>query len=151
MQRTRALAASLAASLAFAASAIAATAPQSSSSDNSRLASQYSEWAGGKSNAESLIAGLRSGSPVTLSTYGANRSVSIAGFTPAGPMSHGAVSNALANAQRSLSRLGITHPTAEQIQAALIGGEVLLPDGATTQLRGAVAARGTGPSRVAGR
>jgi hypothetical protein len=61
------------------------------------------------------------------------------------------VSSALSGAQRSLQRMGITRPSAEQIQAALIGGEVLLPDGATTQLRGAVAARGTGPSRVAGR
>jgi len=146
MQRTRALAASLAASLAFAASAMAATAPQSSSSDNSRLASQYSEWAGGKSNAESLIAGLRSGSPVTLSTYGSNRSVSIAGFTPAGPMSQGAVSSALANAQRSLSRLGITHPTAEQIQAALIGGEVATSNGKLVAVRGSVSASGgSGP------
>jgi hypothetical protein len=150
MQRTRALAASLAASLAFAASAMAATAPQSSSSDNSRLAAQYSEWAGGQSNAETLIAGLRSGSPVTLSTYGANRSVSIAGFTPAGPMSHGAVSNALANAQRSLSRLGITRPNAEQIQAALIGGEIATSNGSLVEVRGSVPSRGS-PGPVASR
>lgn len=148
MHSTRALAASLAASLAFAANAVAAPAPQT---DATRLATQYSSWAGGQSNADSLVAGLRNGAPVTLVTNGADRSVSIAGFSPTGPMSYGAVNNALSNAQRSLARLGITRPNAEQIQAALIGGEVLLPDGATTQLRGAVAARGTGPSRVAGR
>ena len=66
-------------------------------------------------------------------------------------MSYSSVSSALAGAQRSLARMGITRPTAEQIQAALIGGEVLLPTGASTQLRGAVAARGAGPSQVAGR
>ena len=47
--------------------------------------------------------------------------------------------------------MGISRPTAEQIQAALIGGEVTLPSGAAAQMRGAVAARGAGPSQVAGR
>lgn len=142
MQRTRALAASLAASLVFAASAMAATAPQS---DASRLASRYTEWAGGQSNADALVAGLRTGSPVTIVTNGADRSVSIAGFTPTGPMSYGAVNNALANAQRSLSRVGISRPTAEQIQAALIGGEVMTSSGSLVPVRGAIAARSNGP------
>ena len=142
MERTRALAASLAASLVFAASAMAATAPQS---DASRLATRYSEWAGGQSNADALIAGLRNGSPVTIVTNGADRSVSIAGFSPTGPMSYGAVNNALGNAQRSLARIGINRPTAEQIQAALIGGEVMTASGSIVPIRGSVAARGTGP------
>ena len=142
MQRTRALAASLAASLAIAANAVAAPAPQT---DASRLASQYSTWAGGQSNADALVAGLRNGAPVTLVTNGSDRSVSIAGFTPSGPMSYGAVGNALSNAQRSLTKLGIQNPTAEQIQAALIGGEVVSSNGKATPVRGSVAARGTGP------
>ena len=142
MERTRALAASLAATLAIAATAMAATAPQS---DASRLASQYSSWAGGQSNADALVAGLRNGAPVTLVTNGADRSVSIAGFTPTTPMSYGAVGNALSNAQRSLSKLGIDRPTAEQIQAALIGGEVTTSKGSTVAVRGSVGARGTGP------
>ena len=143
MERNRALAASLAASLAFAASAMAAPAPQT---DASRLAGQYAQWAGGQSNADALIAGLRTGTPVTLVTNGADRSVSIAGFTPNGPMSYGAVSNALNNAQRSLSRLGISHPSAEQIQAALIGGEIATANGSVVPVKGSVAARGgSGP------
>ena len=143
MESTRALAASLAASLAFAASAMAASAPQT---DASRLAGQYAQWAGGQSNADALVAGLRTGTPVTLVTNGADRSVSIAGFTPNGPMSYGAVNNALNNAQRSLSRLGITHPSAEQIQAALIGGEIATASGSVVPVKGSVAARGgTGP------
>jgi len=141
MNRTRALAASLAASLAFAAGAMAAAPPQT---DASRIAVQYSEWAGGQSNAEALVSGLRSGSPVTLVTNGADRSVSLAGFTPSAPMSYGAVSNALANAQRSLSRVGISRPNAEQIQAALIGGEVMGSSGKLVAMRGAISAR-TGP------
>jgi hypothetical protein len=141
MNRTRALAASLAASLAFASSAMAATAPQT---EASRLATQYSEFAGGQSNAEALVAGLRSGTPVTLVTNGADRSVSLAGFTPTGPMSFGAIHNALSNAQRSLTRVGISHPSAEQIQAALIGGEVMGSSGKLVAMRGTVGAR-TGP------
>jgi hypothetical protein len=144
MNRTRALAASLAASLAFAAgAAAAAAAPQT---DASRLAGQYAEWAGGQSNADSLVAGLRTGQPITLVTNGADRSVSIAGFTPNAPMSYGAVNHALTNAQRSLSRLGIDRPSAEQIQAALIGGEIATANGSIVPVKGSVAARGgTGP------
>ena len=141
MTTSRALAASLAAALALAlaANAMAATAPPT---EASRLASQYSEWAGGKSNADALVAGLRNGAPITIVTNGAGRSVSIAGFTPATPMSYGNVSTALLNAQRSLSRLGIARPTAEQIQAALIGGEITTPKGSTVAVKGSVAARG---------
>lgn len=142
MKRTRALAASLAASIAFTTAAMAATAPQT---EASRLAARYSDWAGSQSNAEALVTGLRSGSPVTLVTNGADRSVSLAGFSPSGPMSYGAVGNALSNAQRSLSRVGISHPSAEQIQAALIGGEVLSSNGKLVAMRGSVAARSTGP------
>ena len=144
MRTYRALAVSLAAALAVAANATAATAP---ATEASRITSQYSDWLGGKSNAEAIVAGLRSGSPVAIVTNGPNRTVSIAGFTPTGSMSYGNVSAALSNAQRSLSRLGITKPTAEQIQAALIGGEILLPSGASATVRGTVAARGgeTGP------
>jgi hypothetical protein len=142
MKRTRAVAASLAASIAFSSAAMAATAPQT---EASRLAARYSDWAGSKSNAEALVTGLRSGSPVTLVTNGADRSVSLAGFSPSGPMSYGAVGNALSDAQRSLSRLGISHPNAEQIQAALIGGEVLGSNGKLVAMRGSVAARTSGP------
>ena len=141
MKTHRALAASLAASLAIAANAMAASAP---ASDAMRLSSQYSEWAGGKSNADALVAGLRNGAPITLVTNGPDRSVSIAGFTPAAPMSYGNVSAALSGAQRSLGRVGIAKPNAEQIQAALIGGEVLTANGATTELRGSVSPRAGG-------
>jgi hypothetical protein len=142
MTTSRALAASLAACLAIAANAMAAP---SAPAEANRLTSQYSEWAGGRSNADSLVAGLRNGVPITLVTNGADRSVSIAGFTPAAPMSYGTVSAALANAQRSLSRIGIAKPSAEQIQAALIGGEVTNAKGDTIAVKGSVAPRGASP------
>ena len=144
----RALATSLAAALAVAANAMAATAP---SSDTARLQTQYSDWAGGKANAEALVTGLRTGSPITIVTSSADRTVSIAGFTPTASMSATSVGSALSAAQRSLGRMGISHPSAEQIQAALIGVEILMPDGTAKEMRGSVAARGTVPSRVAGR
>jgi hypothetical protein len=142
MTTYRALAASLAASIAFAADATAASVAPS---DATRLSSQYSVWAGGKSNADSLVAGLRNGAPITLVTNSADRSVSIAGFTPTTPMSYGAVSSALLSAQRSLARIGISQPSAEQIQAALIGGEIMTPKGSTILVKGSVAPRGGAP------
>jgi hypothetical protein len=142
MIKARVLAASLAASLAFAADAMAASQPVT---EAGRIASQYSEWAGGKSNADSLVAGMRNGQPITIVTNGADRSVSIAGFTPASSMSYSGVSSALAGAQRSLAKLGIAKPTAEQIQAALIGGEITTASGATTMVKGSVSPKGPAP------
>ena len=142
MTRTHAIAASLAAALAIGGHALAAPAP---ASDAARLSSQYSEWAGGRSNADSLVAGLRNGAPIALVTNGPSHSVSIAGFTPSGSMSYGSVGAALSSAQRSLARIGVTQPTAEQIQAALIGGEVTTSRGATTMVKGSIAPRGTTP------
>jgi hypothetical protein len=138
----RMLAASLAASLAVASSAMAASAP---GNDTARIASQYSSWAGSRANAEAIVTGLHDGSPITIVTTGADRSMSLAGFSPAGPMSYDNVKNALLSAQRALVRMGISKPTAEQIQAALIGGEVELPGGRTQALRGTVAVRGGNP------
>ena len=146
--RRTTLAASLAASLAFAANAMAAHAPVN---EASRLASQYSEWAGGTSNAESLVAGLRNGAPITIVTNRGAGRVSIAGFTPTSSMSYGGVDSALSSARRSLARLGIAKPTADQIQAALIGGEIVTAKGGTTTLKGTVVAKGNTPGNVASR
>jgi len=109
--------------------------------DFARLSSQYAAWAGGKSNADAIVGGLRNGSSITLVTSGSGRNVSLAGFTPAGPMTYGEIHAALSNAQRSLSRMGITQPSAEQIQAALIGGEITTRDGAARSVAGVIPAR----------
>jgi hypothetical protein len=143
----RKLAASLAASLAAASSAMAATAP---SGDSSRIISQYSSWAGSRANSEALVNGLRHGTTITLVTTSPDRSVSLAGFTPASPMSDEQIAQALAGAQRTLHRLGVVHPTAEQIQAALIGGDITAANGRTQNLPALVAVRG-GSARVASR
>ncbi len=141
------LAASLAACGAASTTAIAAPAPvttaaPTNSSDGSRLANQYSGWAGSRSNADAIINGLRSGSSITIVTTDAERKVNLAGFTPPAAMSDSQISSALGSAQRSLTRLGIQRPTAEQIQAALIGGEVMLPNGRSAMIQGPVAVAG---------
>ncbi len=140
----RLLAASLAASLA-AASTFAANMPESPSA---RLAADYARWAGGRDNAQALVQGLHSGSSITLATRRPDHTVSLAGFTPNGPMSYEEVNRALANARSTLARAGVAHPDAEQIQAALIGGEIATRNGSRL-LHGTVAVRGGNPQLAA--
>src|SRR5258706_2821158 len=59
-------------------------------------------------------------------------------------MGYGNVKHALTLAQRSLANLGITNPTAAQMQAALMGGTVTLANGTTTTVKGVVALRAGG-------
>jgi len=129
---------SLAISLVVATEAIAAAA---ASSDSARLASQYSTWAGGRANADSLVNGLRTGNSVTLVTRGPDNTKSMAGFTAQTTLSDEEVAAALASAKRSLAAMGIRQPTAEQMQVALIGGELALPNGRTKLVQGSVALR----------
>jgi len=142
----RKLAASLAASLLSASSAMAATLPDAS---QARIATDYSTWAGGRDNAEALVSGLHRGTSITLSTKGSANDVSLAGFTPSAPMSYEDVRDALASARSSLSRLGVRQPTAEQIQAALIGGEVELGSGRSHVVRGTITPLGGNPNVAA--
>jgi len=104
----------------------------------SDLSSQYANWAGGKSNADSLVNGLQSGKSVMLVTQTSSNTRSLAGFTPPAPMSPEDVSAALAKARSTLASLGIKQPSADQIQAALIGGEVDMGDGRTRVVQGSV-------------
>ena len=106
--------------------------------DAARISSKYSTWAGGKSNADSLVTGLQNGTTVMLTTKGADNTRSLAGFTPPTAMSAEEVESALARARSTLSSMGIRNPNADQIQAALIGGEVTLADGRTRSVAGAV-------------
>lgn len=128
-------------SLAVATRALAAPA------DSRALVQQYAGWAGSPENAEALVTGLRSGDAITITTTAPDRTVSIAGFTPRAAMDAGQVASALSTARRSLARLGIQRPTAEQIQAALIGGEVVLSDGGSTVVPGAIRGGGSPPGR----
>jgi hypothetical protein len=108
--------------------------------DSRSLSSQYASWAGGKSNADALVNGLQSGKTVMLVTQGSNNTRSLAGFTPPGPMSEEQVGAALAKARSTLASMGIRQPSADQIQAALIGGEVDIGNGRTKLVQGSVSA-----------
>ena len=57
-----------------------------------------------------------------------------------GAMSEEEVGAALSKARSTLSSMGIKQPSADQIQAALIGGEVDLGNGRTKLVQGSVAA-----------
>ena len=118
------LAASIAAFLAAGAMSASAATPASAPPAHGSLAAQYAGWAGSPENARSLVTGLRSGSSIMIATREPGQRMSLAGFTPTRAMSEDEVSSALASAKRSLAKLGIHKPSAEQIQAALIGGEV---------------------------
>jgi len=106
--------------------------------DPRQLSSQYSTWAGGKSNADSIVNGLQSGSTVMIVTQGPDNTRSLAGFTPPAPMPPEDVGAALARARSTLASMGIRQPSADQIQTALIGGEVTLADGQKRSVQGSV-------------
>lgn len=86
----------------------------------SRIATRFESLAGSPKNAESLVAGLRNGNLITLTSPDSATSVS---FTPTTrPMGYGNVTQALSLAQRQLAAQGITNPTPEQLHIALNGG-----------------------------
>ena len=156
----RKLAASLAASLAACGAASTASAAVAAPAANtaptptpdaatSRLTERFAGWAGSRANAEALISGMRSGSSITLVTNGGDaqsRNLSLAGFTPPRAMSDAQIASALDNARRSLVRLGIQRPNAEQIQAALIGGDVTQPNGTVATVAGQFPSSGMRPA-----
>ena len=90
-----------------------------------RIGDQYVSFAGSSANLESLAAGLRRGSAVTL-TEG---TTSVEFLPPTRPMGYGNVTRALDLARRQLSAVGITNPTPEQLRAAMIGGTVSTANG----------------------
>ena len=105
----------------------------------SRISSDFSTFAGSTSNSTSLATGLRTGSPITLSSTDAKGVITETTFTPpTGKMGNGNVFISLALAKQQLAGLGITQPTATDIRAALINGPVTLPNGQTTQVNNGV-------------
>lgn len=110
----------------------------------SKIASNYTNLAGSKENSLALVNALRTGTAVNLVTEvpppagsppGTLPTTTTATFTPpTKPMGWGNVKHALALAQDQLARAGITDPTAEQLQTALMGGDLIVvnADGTTT-------------------
>ena len=106
-----------------------------------RLVDRFARFAGSKSNAESLVNGLRNDQEVKLtSTQGASTS-----FAPkTDKMGFGNVNIALTLAKATLAEQGITRPTPQQIEAALNGGTITNRAGKQVQLTGILTQRASG-------
>ena len=103
------------------------------------LVSRYTLLAGSKTNAQSLVTGLRTGSVVTLAATGSAPAVS---FTPATQkMGYGNIKIALTLAKTALAKQGITNPTPAQLAAALNGGSITLTNGTVVTLAGVLTQR----------
>lgn len=114
-----------------------------------RIASEFSAFAGSDANAQSLVTGLRSGTPITLSststTPGGVPSTMLLTFdNPTRPMGHGNVFISLALAKQQLAGYGINDPTPQEIQAALTGGTITTASGQTVALQGVLTQRASG-------
>jgi hypothetical protein len=111
----------------------------------SKISSDFSTFAGSTANSSGLVSGLRNGSGITLSSTDAKGVTTSTTFTPpTGKMGYGNVFISLGLAQQQLTGLGITQPTAQDIQAALVGGTVTGPNGQTTTLSGVLTLRSQG-------
>ena len=104
-----------------------------------RLAPQLVAFAGGDVNFANLVNGLALGLPVTLSTPVGIGVTQVVNFTPLGTMSALQIAQTLETARQSLISRGIATPTAQQIGATLIGGQLPTALG-TVQVTGLVAA-----------
>jgi hypothetical protein len=110
-----------------------------------RISSDFSTFAGSTANADALVTGLRTGTAVTLTSMDAKSVTTSTTFTPpTGKMGYGNVYTSLALARQQLAGAGITEPTAQQLQAALVGGTVTTSTGQTVTLTGVLELRAQG-------
>lgn len=141
--------------VAFGGQALAAadTQPPVTSTEATRLATHYSDFAGSDANALALVDGLRNGSPVTLKTTSTVKNADGTTSTVVTPtifqpathkMGYGNINIALALAQDELTKAGITDPTAAEIEAALNGGSITSTSGGTQTFQGVLALRANG-------
>jgi hypothetical protein len=105
-----------------------------------RLSARYTALAGSETNAKSLVAGLRDGTDVKLTSGAATTTID----PPTGKMGYGNVNIALALAEANLKEQGIAQPTAEQLKAALNGGTITSSSGKTVQMSGVLQMRASG-------
>jgi len=125
-----------------------ATVAVSSTSDAAylkRIESSYTDFAGSSTNLESLTNGLRHGTAITLTDSGTTGNTSSMTFTPSTrPMGYGNITRVLDFASRDLVAAGISDPSAEQIQTALIGGTMVNTQGQTITMDGILQLRSQG-------
>jgi hypothetical protein len=94
-----------------------------------KIAAHYEMLAGSEDNALALVEGLHHGVAVKLiaSVAASERALPVMTLIdpPTGEMDWADVERALAMAQASLQRASIARPSAEQLEAALLGGVVM--------------------------
>jgi hypothetical protein len=106
--------------------------PATSSTVSKKLTDSFSSFAGSQENSASLVNGLRTGNSVTLT--GTNTDTT--SFTPpTKPMGYGNIRIALSLARTQLASRGITNPTPQELQGALLGSTTMA-NGTTTQTQG---------------
>jgi hypothetical protein len=107
-----------------------------------RLQNQYPELAS-RTNLESLVHGLRTGSAITLTSTQGTTGTSTTFTPPTRPMGYGNITRAMTLATRQLSAAGITNPTPQQLQTALMGGTLTTASG-TVRMQGVLQLRSQG-------
>jgi hypothetical protein len=115
--------------------AVADPVPATAATPSGKLAASFSDFAGSPENSASLVNGLRTGAPITLTdpaVAGGPPPNSTTFTSPTKPMGYGNVRIALSLAQAQLASEGITNPTAAELQGALIGRTYVGPEGTTT-------------------
>jgi hypothetical protein len=129
------------------------TASHGETNVTAKIGGEFNSFLG--SNSNTVVNGLRNGSPITLTTTTLTPSntpgaAPIPTTTttiinpPTGKMGYGNVFTSLALAKQQLGQLGISQPTPEQLQAALTGGTITTGTGTTatkTQLQGILTMR----------
>jgi hypothetical protein len=115
--------------------AVADPVPATATTPSGKLAAGFSDFAGSPENSASLVNGLRTGAPITLTdpaVVGGPPPNSTIFTSPTKPMGYGNVRIALSLAQTQLASEGISNPTAAELQGALIGRTYVGPEGTTT-------------------
>ena len=126
-------------------------ADETADAEAGRIAARFVQLAGSEDNALALVLALRNGAPVQLLAPADGDQAlaeTIAVEVPTGPMAWSDVRIALLHAQDVLLQAQITRPTPDAVEAALLGGEVRLPGGRRTRLRGVLRMRADGLSWV---
>ena len=112
-----------------------------------KMATSFATFAGGDENAVALIESLREGVAVNLS-FPAARPQDLPSVIPiappTGPMDWSDVRMALMLARDALMANGVLRPNGEQLQAALLGGEVAVPGDRLVRFRGVLQMRAEG-------
>lgn len=115
-----------------------ATSATTTNPAGTKLSTGFSDWAGSPENSAALVNGLRTGQPITLrsaptATSGGSIVTTTTFTPPTKPMGYGNVRIALSLAQQQLASQGITQPTPQQLQTALMGGPLTTSSGVTDQ------------------